>query len=424
MIQRSLVSMVDELPPSDLSAEQAVLGSVLLDPTRMDELVSIVEPVHFYDDANRLIFGTMLAMHEAGIRIDPILLVKELRTAAELDLVGVPSYLSKLANSTPNWANARWYADQVRSTWAQREIRERCITIAGQAGQQTPKASIEALGALADSVIVGSRAELVSSSDAVAKVRDRFHSPDRFGVATGHLELDELTGGLRPNQLTILAAATSVGKSAFAIDIAHRVAQSGKRVLYVSLEMTADEIIENRLLPRYSQTSRRQNEILDDIADLPIEYADSPGLSVTNIRGLAKLMRAQGGLDLLIVDYLGLIHEKGRNDYERTTAISRKLMQLPKELEVPVLALAQVNREPSKTSDDKMSCPKLNHLRDSGALEQDAHNVWILHRETRLSEDAVLVVAKQRNGPVSKIKFHFDLKHQTFEVNQMTAWKP
>ena len=163
-------------------------------------------------------------------------------------------------------------------------------------------------------------------------------------------------------------------------------------------------------------------QILSNLSELPITFVDRPNLTVVNIRGFARLVAARGGLDLLIIDHIGCMSEIGANTYARATELSRKLMALPKELGIPVLALSQINRENSKTKTDKMAAPRLDQLRDSGALEQDAHNVWLLHRETRLDTAATLIVAKQRNGSIGQLPLHFDLDCQRF--SETTEWKP
>lgn len=414
--------MIDQTPPHDLSAEVSVLGSIILDPSVMDTLTGLA-PNHFYDDQHRMLFDTLATMHDAGCKLDVTLIVSELKRMGRYESVGT-ALIAKAANSVPNPGHAKYYADLVRRHWSQRELGQGGLSIVGRAYQQDPKQTAEELVSLAESISVDDPSvSLKGINEACVDVASQINNQTEIGVKTGIYKLDNFTkGGLKPNQLTILAAATSVGKSAFAIEIADNAAKAGKQVLYVTLEMTAEEIVKERLLPRYYfESSQSTASALAQIGKLPITFLDRPNMTIGNIRGFARLVAARGGLDLLIIDHIGCVSEPGANPYIRATELSRKLMTLPKELGVPVLALSQINRENSKaTKSDKMSPPRLDQLRDSGALEQDAHNVWLLHRETRLDEDAELIVAKQRNGSIGRLALTFNLQAQRFL--EIQAW--
>jgi replicative DNA helicase len=416
---------IDQQPPHDLQAELSVIGSIILDPSVLDSLMGL-RPGHFYDDAHRQLFDTMQTMHDAGCRLDSTLIVAELKRLDRSSVVS-PALIAKAANSVPNIGHAQYYAKIVRELWSKRQLRERGLSIVSKAFVQDSKETAQELVSLAESMHVDDTSvSLKSITDACDEVASQLTSQTEIGVKTGIYKLDKFTnGGLKPNQLTILAAATSVGKSAFAIEIADNAAQAGKQVLYCTLEMTAEEIVKERLLPRYYyQSSQSTKEALAQIRQLPITFLDRPNMTIGNIRGFARLVAARGGLDLLIIDHIGCVSEPGANPYIRATELSRKLMTLPKELGVPVLALSQINRENSKTAkSDKMTPPRLDQLRDSGALEQDAHNVWLLHRETRLDEAAELIIAKQRNGSIGRLELTFNLEHQRFfETSLSQPW--
>ena len=417
------MNILDRTPPHDLSAELAVLGSIILEPDTMDRLQGL-QKRHFYDDANGLLFDTMATMHGAGCKLDVTLIIAELKRMDRYAVVG-GSLIARAANSVPSVAHALFYANVLRELWSKRQLHERGLSIVARAYDQDAKETAEELTRLAESVSSDDPGESIKViSDACEQVASQLASQTEVGVRTGIQKLDQFTkGGLKPNQLTILAAATSVGKSAFAIEVADNAARAGNKVLYVTLEMTAEEIVKERLLPRYYYQSTESTQAsLSRISKLPITFLDWPNLTVGNIRGFARLVAARGGLDLLIIDHIGCVSEQGANPYIRATELSRKLMTLPKELGVPVLALSQVNRENSKANkSDKMAPPRLDQLRDSGALEQDAHNVWLLHRETRLDQNAELIVAKQRNGSIGRLALTFDLHHQRFFESQ--AWQ-
>jgi replicative DNA helicase len=411
---------VDQAPPHDLSAELSVIGAIILDPGVIDTLTGLAAD-HFYDDGHRQLFDTLATMHDAGCKIDVTLLVAELKRLGRWTSVG-SALIARAANGVPNTTHAQHYARIVRELACQRLMRDRGLSIIARAFQQDSRQTAEELSQLAESISVEDPStSLKAISESCAEVASQLASQTEIGVKTGIYKLDKFTnGGLKPNQLTILAAATSVGKSAFSIQIADNAAQGGKRVLYVSLEMTAEEIVKERLLPRYYfQSSASTKDTLAQISQLPITFLDRPNLTIGNIRGFARLVAARSGLDLLIIDHIGCVSEPGANPYIRATELSRKLMTLPKELGIPVLALSQINRENSKTAkSDKMTPPRLDQLRDSGALEQDAHNVWLLHRETRLDESAELIIAKQRNGSIGLLPLNYDLKHQRFTEQQ------
>jgi replicative DNA helicase len=298
MVQLSHI--VERTPPFDQSAEQSCIGAIILEPSVISELIEVgLRPHHFYDDANRILFGTLAAMHEAGCKLDVVLITSELKRSGKYEAVGGGLYLAKLADSVPSTSNAKWYASVVRETWAQRTLIEGAIAIASDAATRKSKESSEALTSLAESVQtddVGTTFKTMQ--DACLEVAEQIDRKDETSVRTGLSRLDSFTrGGLKANQLTILAAATSVGKSAFAIEVADNAARAGKRVLYVTLEMTGEEIVKERLLPRHDESGKSTKQVLAELATLPITFIDRPNLTIGNIRGFARLVAARGGLD-------------------------------------------------------------------------------------------------------------------------------
>lgn len=420
MVSTSVLAAV----PKDIEAERQVLGAILIEPKRIEDVPELREH-HFFDDANRCIYGTLQRMKDAGIPLTLSLLVAELRKCGKLDFVGGPAYLAQCAQENQSTHHVAWFANVVRETWAQRKIGKWTERVYAKHDARPPAESIADLREMID--LVESDVESVGFRD-MAEVCDSIDRDLTNGgapiVSTGIPKLDKVTtGGLHACQITLLGANTSVGKSALAIQISEHAARQGKSVLYVSLEMCAEEIIQMRMIPRYRarHPNASDDEIRRSIRKLPILWLDEKQCSkvtVDRIYGVARLVAARRGLDLIVVDHIGLIHESIKNPYDRTTEVMRNLRPMPKVFNVPVLALCQLNRESrykKEAGDESMERPTLDRLRDSGSLEQDAVNVWLFHREHKESESAELIIAKQRNGPIGIIKMQYNLDSQTLE---------
>lgn len=406
-------SQIDKLPPADPSAEIAVLGSVMIAPHILGEVAEKLRPADFYDDANREIYSCMVDLADAGRPFDATLLVAELKQRDRLNICGGYSYLAKLVNAVPHADHALYYADIVRDKAGLRELIELSIKTlnASQTESDTPGRIGAQLVAEAERILARESDGLRSMAECVLEARSRRENNDRFGVATGIESLDRFTGGLKPSQLTVLAAGTSVGKTAFAAQIAAYVAGRGRNVLFVTLEVDGAELVEAKLISHLLDSSKSFTEKEEEISKLPISVFDSGKLDVSRLRGLAKLQKARGKLDLLIVDYLQLLDCKGcKGQYERVTEISRQLRLISQEIKVPVLALSQLNRDSTK----EKRRPQLHDLRESGAIEQDANNVWLLHREDRQRPEAELIIAKHRGGELGEQKLYFDGRSQLF----------
>ncbi|MCR9293332.1 MAG: AAA family ATPase [bacterium] len=426
--------------------ERALFGACILSPSAIDQVAELVGPLCFHDtEGLGAAFGLLQDLHAAGKPVsDPTLLVRELRTAGLLELIGGAGFIAKAANQALAH-NALWYAAQVRELWQQRELyeaytrgalelargKDRAAEVASRTEAAIQAAQHDAVGELQtlDDMLGDALADL-------AKARERGQS---LGLPTGLEILDRETGGFFAGELTILAARPSIGKTALAIELAARVAEPkegkpAKRVLMVSLEMSAEQLA-HRFLNRETEIPVRRIQAADlqrgeqaeleqarsKLKELELKAYVSPRATLASIRARARLLETQGGLDLLIIDYLGLVQTDGRLSlYERTTALSRELKQLAIELNRPILCLSQLNRESAKSGGP----PTLEHLRDSGAIEQDADNVWLLHRENRTATDSKLIVAKQRQGAVGTIELEFDPKRMAFDVPKIryTEW--
>ena len=438
--------VLDRRLPYDLDAEQGVLGSILLMPEACDEVSLILRPDDFFDEANHCLFTHMREMHDAGGKIDVTLLVDRLKTAGHYETIGGGAYLYKISQAVPNAAHARYYAGIVREKSTLRALITASTEILRQAYDQRQD-SRQLVSAAEQSIfsIVDQRA-----ASSVNSIRDILHiAMDRLdarmrgeqtqdAVDTGFTDLDRLMGGLHNSELVILAARPSMGKTAFAMNIAEYVTVELRRpTLFVSLEMSSVELAD-RLLCSAAQVDghRLRNGTLantdklrlvekaGEISLAPLFVDDSPSRTVSEIAAAARrIKRREGGLALIAIDYLQLIEPDNPDDsrQEQVARIARRLKGLAREMKVPVLCLAQLNRQAEDTRDHR---PRLSHLRESGAIEQDADVVMFVHREEyylRGEEQkehegtAEIIISKQRNGPVGEVELRWEKKFTRFQ---------
>lgn len=438
--------LFDWEPPYDLDAEVGVLGSMLLMPEVMDDIALLLRADDFHDTAHSKLFGHMLGMHDGGGKVDPVLLADRLHASGDYEAIGGAAFLHRIFNAVPNAAHATYYANIVRekSTYrsliqAGTEIVENAYKEAHEAKQLLAQAEQKIFG-----ILDGRSSSTVSSiSDVLHDAMDRMEARMRGehssgGVTTGFKELDELTGGLHDSELIILAARPSMGKTAFAMNIAEHASVATKApTLFVSLEMSAIELAD-RLLCSVARVNghRMRNgsiskedraklvETAGKISQAPLYVDDSPSRTVTEIAAAARRIRRRSeALGLIVIDYLQLIEPDNMKDprQEQVARIARRLKGLARELKVPVLCLAQLNRQ---AEDSKDHIPKLSHLRESGAIEQDADVVMFVHREEyyhrgddreAYAGQAEIIIAKQRNGPVGQIQLQWQKDFTRFE---------
>ncbi|MCU0981745.1 MAG: replicative DNA helicase [Pirellulaceae bacterium] len=438
--------VLDRRLPYDQDAEQGVLGSILLMPEACDEVSLILRPDDFFDEANRCLFTHMREMHDAGGKIDVTLLVDRLKTAGHYETVGGGAYLYKISQAVPNAAHARYYAGIVREKSTLRALITASTEILRQAYDQ--RQDSRQLVSAAEQQIFSIVDQRAASS--VNSIRDILHiAMDRLdarmrgeqtqdAVDTGFTDLDRLMGGLHNSELVILAARPSMGKTAFAMNIAEYVTVELRRpTLFVSLEMSSVELAD-RLLCSAAQVDghRLRNGTLantdklrlvekaGEISLAPLFVDDSPSRTVSEIAAAARrIKRREGGLALIAIDYLQLIEPDNPDDsrQEQVARIARRLKGLAREMKVPVLCLAQLNRQAEDTRDHR---PRLSHLRESGAIEQDADVVMFVHREEyylRGEEQkehegtAEIIISKQRNGPVGEVELRWEKKFTRFQ---------
>ncbi|MEC7409559.1 MAG: replicative DNA helicase, partial [Planctomycetota bacterium] len=400
--ESSAAEILQRQQPFDLEAEMGVIGSVLLLPEVSDEIASL-RPDDFYDDANRKIYETLREMHDNGEKIDITLLVSKLRTAGEYEKVGGAAYLAKLSASVPNAAHAVYYADIVTEKAVFRKLIASSTEILKDSYEQT--SSAKELCAQAEqkifAIMDGRSSQSVHSiSDVLHEAMDRMEARLRDDYETGSAEsgftqFDEMTGGLHSGELIILAARPSMGKTALAMNIGEYVSINQKLpVLFVSLEMSGIELADRMLcsLARVNGHRLRNGTISADdrerlirkaneISQAPLFVDDSPSRTVSEIAAAARrIKRREGSLGMIVIDYLQLIEPDNSRDprQEQVAKIARRLKGIARELEVPLLCLSQLNRQAEDSKDHR---PRLSHLRESGAIEQDADVVMFVHRE-------------------------------------------
>ena len=437
--------ILDRTPPCDVSAEVAVLGSIILMPDVCDELVMICKADDFYDDAHRKLYQHMINMVELGQKIDVTLLVNRLKSADDYEAIGGSAYLAKLANSVPNAAHAVYYAEIVRSKATLRKLIEAGTSILRDAYDETIDA--KELLSQAEQRVFSIQDERSSQSaetignllqTAMERIDARMKGVHSVGGVDTHFAgYDEQCGGLHNGELIILAARPSMGKTALALNIAENVSILGRApVLFVSLEMSGVELADRLLcsLARVNGHRLRNGSISQDdrkrlvekaveVSNAPLYVDDSPSRTVSEIAAVARRIKQRDrALGLIVIDYLQLIEPDNSRDprQEQVAKIARRLKGLAREQQGPVLCLSQLNRQAEEGKDHR---PRMSHLRESGAIEQDADVVMFVHREeyyhrgddaSQYAGQAEIIIAKQRNGPVGEIELTWEKEFTRF----------
>ena len=438
--------LIDRQPPFDLQAEIGVLGSVVLLPDVLDDVVLIIRPDDFYDDAHRKLFSHMVALHESSKKIDPTLLVDRLKTAGEYEAVGGSAYLSKIVNAVPNAAHARFYAEIVQQKATFRSLIYAASEILTDAYDGTQEAP-QLLGQAEQKIfaILDNRSEnsVQALKDVLLQAMDRLDARMKGEHTVGGCEfgfqgLDEKTSGMHNGELIIVAARPGMGKTALAMNVAENVSLAQKvPTLFVSLEMSSIELADRLLcsVARVNGHRLRNGTISQDdrlrlvtkaglLSEAPLFVDDAPSRTVTEIAAAARrIKRRSGSLGLIVIDYLQLIEPDNPKDprQEQVAKIARRLKGLAREVQVPVMCLAQLNRQ---TEAGRDNIPKLSHLRESGAIEQDADVVMFVHREEYYHKGdealqhagkAQVIIAKQRNGPVGEVDLEWHKDFTRFQ---------
>jgi len=436
-------SVMDRLPPHNRDAERSLLSSMLRDNKIIPEAVNLVRAMHFYVFAHQKIFEAITLLNDDDGKPADIVTVAEYLTQSKmLDEIGGPAYLADLWDAAPSAANYRQYAEIIRQKAIVRNLIHACNEVEAEALDQTQKPSDlldSAERRILEIAEMGITGDTITLHDALQEAWQRLdqrkqRGENEFsGIATGYVDLDNLTAGFQNSELIILAARPSVGKTAFALNIArHVVIEEGLPVLFVSLEQARVEIAERLLccqarvdshrLRRGHLSSEDMDKIFeagDVLSKAGLYIDDTPGQNMLRIAANARRLKKQKDLRMVMIDYLQLIDPDDRREsrQEQVSGISRRLKFLARELKVPVVALAQVNRSSEDRQDHR---PRLSDLRESGAIEQDADTVMMLHRpdyhEPGQNEGLVeVIIAKQRNGPTGEVSLMYVKQFMRFE---------
>jgi replicative DNA helicase len=438
--------MAERTLPHNLEAEKCVLGAILINNHAFNQAAEVIDAQDFFRDAHRRIFEKMVGLTDRSEPVDLVTLKDELHRSGELDEVGGPAYISALTDGVPRSANVEYYARIVREKATLRRLIQSATDVLARAYEGEEDAD-DLLDRAEQSIfqIAEHRlragfvplSELVGSSYQLIE-RLQAHKGLVTGVPSGFVDLDGMTSGFQKQDLVIVAARPSMGKTSFVLNVALNAAvETGKTVGVFSLEMSSEQLFIRMLTSEARIDAHRfRGGFLGDtdyerlaeasarLHDAKVFIDDSPGLGILEMRAKSRRLKIEHGLDLLVVDYLQLMQGRGRfeNRQQELASISRSMKILAKELDVPILALSQLSRAPEGRTDHR---PQLSDLRESGALEQDADVVLFIFREEMYAQDAErrpevegvaeLIIGKQRNGPVGTVRLAFLKQYTRFE---------
>ncbi|WP_425489643.1 replicative DNA helicase [Listeria portnoyi] len=437
------MDLQDRTPPQNVEAEQAVLGAVFLQPEALITASEILMPDDFYRQAHQHIFQAMLELSDQGKAVDVVTIYEALASTGKIEDVGGLPYLTELSGAVPTAANLEYYAHIVEDKALLRRLIRTATQIATDSYAREDE--VETLMDEAEKNIleVSSRKNvgafknikdvLVKTYDDIEILHNR--KGDITGIPSGFSALDHMTAGFQRNDLIIVAARPSVGKTAFALNIAQNVAtKTDENVAIFSLEMGAEQLVMRMLCAEgniNAQNLRTGSLTADDWQKLTIAMGtlsnsgiyidDSPGVRVNEIRSKCRRLQQEAGLGMIVIDYLQLISGSGRNGGENrqqeVSEISRSLKALARELKIPVIALSQLSRSVESRQDKR---PMMSDIRESGSIEQDADIVAFLYRDDYYDHESEndgtieIIIAKQRNGPVGTVQLAFVKEYNKF----------
>ncbi len=439
-----VLATAHRLPPQNLEAEQCVLGSILLQQGALVKVLEVLSPEDFYKNGHKTIFSVMIELFEKNEPQDLITVTNLLKDKNKLDAIGGPAYLASLTDIVPVTANILFYGKIIHQKSILRRLIQTSNEIATRCYDEQDE--IESLVDDAEQTIFEiSRSKSGQHFQPLSKIipntfkslEKRFERKELItGVPTGFEEFDKLTAGLQPSDLIILAARPSMGKTALALNIAKNAAILQKiPVAIFSLEMSEDQLAMRMLCSESRVDSQRLRtgflkdrdwpkltKAAGDLSEAPIFIDDTAGITVLEMRAKCRRLKTEHDIGLVVVDYLQLM--QGRSSAERReqeiSEISRSLKAMAKELDVPVMALSQLNRSLENRTDKH---PKLSDLRESGAIEQDADVICFIYRDEIYNSSetnpkkglAEIIIGKQRNGPTGRFELTFIDRHTSFE---------
>ncbi|MBQ2088301.1 MAG: replicative DNA helicase [Selenomonas sp.] len=436
------MALPERVPPQNIEAEQAVLGAMLIKKEAIIEVQEILQPDDFYRETHRIIYEAMVRLQNNDEAVDLVTLTEELRKTDMLDKVGGLGFITQLANIVGTAANVSYHAKIVKEKAELRNLINVATEIAGKAYEDSDEVENIMDEAEKKILAVASRqggGAFESMKNIVMRTFERINilyesKGGLTGISSGFKDLDKLTAGLQKSDLILVAARPSMGKTAFTLNIASYVGLHGGSVAFFSLEMSKEQLMQRMLCSEGGiDASRLRTGQLDDVewnklvgvADkmsrAPIYIDDTAGITVMELRSKARRLKAEHGLDLIIIDYLQLMQGRASknsdNRQQEISEISRSLKALARELDVPVIALSQLSRSVESRQIKK---PMLSDLRESGSLEQDADIVMFLYREDYYDKDTEnkniteIIVAKHRNGPVDSVQLFFQKEYTKF----------
>lgn len=432
----------DRTPPHNIEAEQSVIGAIFLAPQSFSTASELLMAEDFYRASHQRIFAAMMKLSDRGEPIDVVTVTTYLSNVKQLDEIGGVAYLTQVAESVPTAANIEYYSKIVEEKALLRRL-IRAATDIVKSGFESEDAVEDALNEAEKSILeVSSRnnsGAFQNIKDVLIDVYDKIEQlheskGDVTGIATGYRDLDRITSGFQKNDLIIIAARPSVGKTAFALNVAQNVAvNTDENVAIFSLEMGADQLVQRMLCAEGNIDSQRlrNGQLLPDdwgkltmamgsLSNAGIFIDDSAGIRVSEIRSKCRRLKQEHGLGMIMIDYLQLISGSANskeNRQQEVSEISRSLKGLARELEVPLIALSQLSRNVESRTDKR---PMMSDLRESGSIEQDADIVGFLYRDDYYDEDSEkeniieIIISKQRNGPTGTVELAFVKEYNKF----------
>ena len=438
----SELNTLERLPPQNLEAEQAVLGSMLLEEEAIVHAAELLDESVFYTDAHRKLFSTLLSLYKANVPVDLVTVTDELKKHNCLEDIGGASYLATLTSIVPTASNAEHYCRIVKQKAILRSLIRAATHIASECYENPSEPDLlldKAESLIFDIASKKLKRDAVSMKEIIKSSIEMIDSLYQrkgmiTGLPTGFVEPDQQLAGLQPADFIVVAGRPAMGKSSFALCVAEHVALVEKAgVAIFSLEMSKENLVQ-RLLCSHARINAHNvrsgmlstsdwpnlTKAAGKLSEAPIFVDDSPGISVLELRAKARRLKSRHNINLIILDYLQLMEESSysENRQQEISAISRSLKALARELTVPVIAVSQLSRAPERRESFR---PRLSDLRESGAIEQDADVVLMLFREDYYNPTdenkgiAEVLIAKQRNGPTGTVKLTFITEYTRFE---------